>query len=484
MPKNSYYSIKDLNLDLQNYRTVNQQTESGAITALISISKDNFIAILNDIIDEGYSVTENIIVLNDGGKYIVKEGNRRVAACKLIHQLHILDDFDLDETTKAKIRGLSKEWLKANSTVPCSVFEISEIEQVKKIVSRIHGKKQETSREKWGSVATARLNREENGGSEPGLTLLEKYLMWGTNLTQDEKSKWGGDYGLSVLDLLINRVYVRLGYSSRNDIIDNYPKINYRKEVEKMMHDIGHGHLTHRKIRETDFMTGYGIPDPNAPKEETVDNTSNNNSQGGESKSTNADDAQNSTASNNGSNPNSSTESSNNNAEQGQDTNTSSPGNSRNESSKYRIYLIPRSFNVRILNPKVNTIRDEFYSLNIQKHTNAGAVLFRVLVELSVDSYIENKGLTDALTASSSGYDLRKKIGLVTNHLESTKVADSKGTICKGIRAELKDKDGVFHVDTLHAYIHSNRLSPKYENLNIAWDNISDFMRILWEQIK
>jgi len=79
MPTTSQIEVKDLNLDLKNFRTVPQKKESDAIKAMISIKPDRFFAVMDSIIEDGYLPTENIIVLKDGLKHIVKEGNRRIA---------------------------------------------------------------------------------------------------------------------------------------------------------------------------------------------------------------------------------------------------------------------------------------------------------------------------------------------------------------------------------------------------------------------
>jgi hypothetical protein len=73
--------VKELRLDLANFRTTTQQGEAAAIHAMVSVSPDWFWALTESILDEGYHPTENILVLraDDGSaKLVVKEGNRRI----------------------------------------------------------------------------------------------------------------------------------------------------------------------------------------------------------------------------------------------------------------------------------------------------------------------------------------------------------------------------------------------------------------------
>ncbi len=59
--------IKNLNLDLKNYRTVPQSNEGSAISALVSINPDWFWALTESLLTDGYHPTENILVLAGGG---------------------------------------------------------------------------------------------------------------------------------------------------------------------------------------------------------------------------------------------------------------------------------------------------------------------------------------------------------------------------------------------------------------------------------
>ena len=98
--------------------------------------------------------------------------------------------------------------------------------------------------------------------------------------------------------------------------------------------------------------------------------------------------------------------------------------------------------------------------------------------------YIEEHKLTPptALSSAKSGANFQQKIGIVTNHMDTKKFADA--AICKGIKAAIKDSNDILGIDTWHAYVHNNRFSPKAPNLIITWDNMQDFMIILWNNIK
>lgn len=261
MSKNTLVEISKLNLDLKNYRTTPQKTEIDAIKAMISIKPDKFFSLLDSILNDGYLQTENIIVLQINKENIVKEGNRRIACLKLIHQIYDVNGIDIPEDKIKQIKVLTKEWLTDNLKVSCIIYDQTESAKAEKIVSLTHAKGESAGRDKWTSVATARHNRDENKKPEIALDLLEKYLVQGKNLTAQQKERWAGDYYLTVLTEAISKIHSRLGFSSSADLVNAYPKITQKSELEDLMRDIGLGLLGFPNIRNIneDFALAYGI---------------------------------------------------------------------------------------------------------------------------------------------------------------------------------------------------------------------------------
>ena len=116
MPQAKYIDIKDLYLDLTNPRTVPQESEKKAIETMISIKPDRFNAVMESILDDGYLTTESVIVLNNG-RYIVKEGNRRIAILKLIHGIYDKKNYAIPSNLQDRINSLTPEWLASNRNI-------------------------------------------------------------------------------------------------------------------------------------------------------------------------------------------------------------------------------------------------------------------------------------------------------------------------------------------------------------------------------
>lgn len=262
MSTNAQLNISELKLDLKNYRTTPQKNEIDAINAMISIKPDKFFGLMESILEDGYLHTENIIILETAPKYyIVKEGNRRTACLKLIHQIYNLDEFNIPASILASIKAIEPQWLMDNSQISCVIYDLSESAIADRIVSLTHAKGEKAGRDKWTSVATARHNRDVNNKPEPALDLLEKYLVQGRNLSSQQKERWAGDYNVTVLAEAIAKTHSRFEVSTVAELVTKYPKIIYKDGLEELMRDIGLEMIGFPKIRNTneDFALAYGI---------------------------------------------------------------------------------------------------------------------------------------------------------------------------------------------------------------------------------
>lgn len=263
MPQVTTLPVKQLKIDLGNYRTLPTDNETEAVHALIALRPHYFWDLTRSLIENGYDGTENIIVLKTGAKseLSVREGNRRVGALKIIHGILPVAKFDAPEDIENSIKALPAKWKTDNESVPCSVYEEKDADIVKRLVARTHARGETAGRLNWESVARARYNRNELKGSEPGLDLLEDYLKTAKKLSEEERERWGGDYPLTVLDEALQKVASRLGLSTARDVVDAVPKdTSLQKKLGQMIHDIGTEVLKTRDVRSHSWGPEYGFP--------------------------------------------------------------------------------------------------------------------------------------------------------------------------------------------------------------------------------
>lgn len=252
MPDIESVPITDLALDLENFRTVPQVTQEAALHAMVAIGGRRFWALCDSLLTSGFHPTENIIVLEVGGRKVVKEGNRRIAALKLILSKIPHTGLTIPAGIRSKIETLTAGWKRKNRRVPCVVFPEDETDEVNRLVGLTHGKGEDAARDPWEAIAKARHHRASSPATEAGLDLLEKYLTEGRNITASQREQWAGKYPITVLDEAIRRFHRRFGATNQRQLANHYPNPPIvREALEQFLHDIGTEQVGFAHIRTT-----------------------------------------------------------------------------------------------------------------------------------------------------------------------------------------------------------------------------------------
>lgn len=439
MPIMKHLNIDSMNLDLNNFRTIHQKNEFHAINSMISISPDKFWALLESLIDDGYHPTESIILLEANNNIIVKEGNRRIAALKIIYGYE--KGIDVPDHINNKIKELPDEWKNSNKAIPCTIYQQSESEKVDKIVSLIHAKGEKAGRDQWTAVARARYDRDQKGKSEPGLDLLEKYLKNGKNLSENQIERWSGDYPLTVLDEAIQKLFSILGFKSSSEISKNYPLKN-KTLIEKILFDIGIQRLGFKEIRDKNEFFGnkYGIkidtssssshPDQAKPAKKTTN----------KSTSTTL-------------NP------------------VAQASNDPKSVSKKLNSFQPRGKG----REKLVTLLNELKKLKIKDHPHSFCFLLRSMFEISAKLYCadyKSLGGPSANKKDGSEKSLADLLREITIYMTQNKTDKEKTKILHGAITEIAKKDGVLSVTSMNQLIHNPSFSISPNDICILFGNI------------
>ncbi|MXV49963.1 hypothetical protein GS399_03190 [Pedobacter sp. HMF7647] len=475
MSKTTQIDVKDLKLDLKNFRTIPQKDETDAVNAMIMISPDRFWALMLSLIEDGYIPTENIIAIKSATEQkeiTVKEGNRRIAGLKLIHGYLNAGSFNLPTNIATKISTISQEWKNENSQVPCTVYEETDSGKVDKIINLTHGKGDKASRDKWTSVATARHNRNMNKASEPGLDLLEKYFLSGKNITSDQKDTWSGDYPITVLDEALKKIAPRVEEANAVDVAKKYPAVKYRDAVEKILSNIGVGNIGFKDVRNTveDFCEKYGLPSlpPTAATNTAGTSSGTSSSNNTINNSNTANTNQNTATGTRSSNTNSNSQSSSNQTNGGQTGITTSNTNSTTNNSAGKAYAINdpkgvtkllKGFSPSGLNrQKVVTLKNEALNLKLDKNPIAFCFLLRSMFEISVKAYFTDQSFP---TTKTNGKDktLKEMLNEAKTHLtnngqNSTLIKELHGAI-----TELNKSEGILSVTSMNQLVHNSTFS-------------------------
>jgi len=440
MPKNTHEAVASLKLDLKNFRTVPQVDEEHAINALIGIEPEWFWALMESLLDDGYSPTENIIVLKDRA-LIVKEGNRRVAALKLIHGIY--KNIDIPEHLQHRIASQSSQWKKQNRTVPCAIYEKTEEQHVDRLVSRTHAKGEKAGRADWTAVARARYARDQSKRLEPGLDLLEKYLAHGKNLSTQQAERWAGDFPVTVLDEAIQKLVPHISLASAVNLVASYPAKN-KKLIDAILYDIGISHLGFKELRSSSTFWGefYGVYAQSTNGGQTV-----NSSTGGAGLPPNA-------------------------------KRSTSVAYASNDPKSVRQAL--RAIKVQGKGrDKVVTLLNEMRTLKHEDHPHAFCFLLRSVFELSAKAYCSDHKKT-------GGPDPRKKDGSdralgdlvreITNHLTGGEANKAKVKLLHGAMTELGRRDGILSVSSLNQLVHNPSFSVAPPDISLLFWNVSPLL--------
>jgi hypothetical protein len=108
------------------------------------------------------------------------------------------------------------------------------------------------------------------------------------------------------------------------------------------------------------------------------------------------------------------------------------------------------------------------FKLNLADHPNAISVLFRVLLELSIENYVTQVGVTVA-----QADNLAKRALKVGNDLFAKGKIDKKAL---GVITKFPQLDQLVSADTMNRYVHSAQFAPSPDHLRTMWDNLADFI--------
>lgn len=484
MPKNAAIDIQDLKLDLHNYRTVAQSKETHAIQAMISVSPDRFWALTESLLEDGYLPTENIIVSKNGvdTDYVVREGNRRIAALKLIHGFFPKGAISVPPHIAEKIKSISDDWRAVNLSVPCVVYGPKEAAIVDRIVTLTHGKGDKASREDWKAIARARHNRDVNKVSEPGLDLLEKFLKSTRSLTKEQSDNWSGTYPITVLDEAIKKLAPRLGLSNAPELAKKYPKIEYRDVLDAIMKDIGTGVIKFETLRGgRDFASHYGIPEP-------VDDNSATKLGTGKSSPGNQPDKQKGNARTGGASGNlgSSTD---------RDSGVSGNASSNTQSKDIVAAAVSPKKNAAVsindpkavmrvlrkfspLGPnreKVVALKKEILALKLDKAPMAFCFLLRSSFEISAKAYCDDHKRTGGpIMKDKQGRDraLVEVLRDIVNHLTNNKADKDAVKVLHGAITELAKPEGILSVTSMNQLVHNPKFSVQAGDIASLFGNV------------
>lgn len=468
--ENQKYTPRDIKvtsifLDLENYRFKPQTDQVSAIqTMLQGKDGEKLYRLAKDIMENGLNPSEKLIVVQNeeepgfGTTYTVVEGNRRVAALKLMAIPELIGS-EVSKNLKQKFVKLHQQFKDdLVSVVPCVIAPDKQSANL--WIGRKHGLgSQGESTEMWDSTMRQRFDQATKGEKSSVLQALD-FLRNSTKASIEDMLLFEKMENTNLARLL-DDPYVRdrIGLARRNKELYSTRE---RSDVETMLlsiiRDISRDDFKVADIYNKDLRKSYidnlcvqaNIPDTPPVEEWKVDPTPKQDSS--TTQSTKAD------------------------KEVAKGT----------RKQRERTSLIPSGIELSIP-PEYARAYDvfcELKTLSARKYPNTVAVMFRVFLELSVGAYVESSGMLPEgqLTSNGDGTpNLMGRVNQVINDLMQHGLINKD--LQKGIKSELSNRNSPLSIETLNAYVHSPNFFPTYISLLSGWDNVQPFFLILWRKV-
>ena len=436
-------SISELSLWDQNARfpdTYFNKTEKELIEHFATKKDFKLVELASEIVDEfSWPQLEKLVVYESGGKKIVLEGNRRLAAYKLLNNPELTDDIGL----KKKLNDLRAQInINNNFKLECLVTQDKELGL--RYIDRKHLKgNNEVS---WGDNERAHhKSRRGSAGQKEELKIAITRRVRDLDIPEEWKEKVLGRGFVTTFWRIIEPKAIQNLFGLELD--DGELRVgnnDFDKKLKVVICDVidkkepSGKRLSRLNVEEIkDYVNQISESDYKRVS--------------GEIKT--------------------------------QATQKSNPVTQRKEStpkSSTRKYLIPKTCVLQIkkatrINDIYCELRDDLRIDDSKKSVpNAVGVLFRVFLEVSLDYYAKMNG-----HVFNKEDKIRQKIPWVVETLKGKGHDQEKFHNINKVGSS-QVMQSYMSIENFHEYVHSHTTEPTSSELKAQWNNLQEFFEILW----
>jgi len=444
----SLIPLENIFVDLQNPRYDPLDNQREALATIANEQGTKLVSLAKDIVERGLNPSEVFMVTaaDDGKSFTVMEGNRRIAALKLVTSSSLLQSLGLEPRLTKEYKALHDQ---VGANVPRQVFcTVLSREEAKHWIALKHtGENEGVGVVMWDGRARQRFR-----GSSPALQAIE--LVEASDYLDAETKEKLPKVSITNIERLLNtpdaRAFLGIDVKS-NQLVLRAPEEEALARLAMVVADIAHRRVRVSHLDTKDQRVAYaqdvakrpllqpaGTGDPNGSKTSPT-------------------------------------------------TNTKATAPAGRRINPDRKTLIPKRIKLVIPHTRINRIYYELQRMSVEEFVNACAVMLRVFVELSIDDFAERKGVTLKIARKPKpgeapqmrDMQLREKINAIIEHMELTGLC-SKSDL-RGIKTIYNNHDHVLSVDSLNAYVHNKSYSPAPSDLKTTWDNIEVFVQKMWQ---
>ena len=460
--------IQDILLDTENARIRAGSDQRNCISRIIKKEKQ-ILVLMEDIAKNGLTTMPILIMPTSFGKWIVKDGNRRITALKLLNNPESCPEPHLIKTIK-RIAEENKDNIP--STVDC-LSSSNESAVFKEIVARHSGARDGAGQYDW--FAYMRTVFLLNNGHPTDYKRAGQYMCRAEKEGLDVED----DFPISTTARFFTIENLKLlGFEVKDDeLTPILSKEKIIKMASRINDDFSKKIVDVNSVFKPEDAIEYlmkvrkssGIVDEVKKENEScVDNNDEeNNPQKADNFNESPSPQKTKTENKESQKTEGDVDSSSNNKSGRRGTPRTNPAERNKIFGRTKINLpIPED------GIKVRTIISELRQLDIKKTTLAVTVLLRALLELSAKEYSE-------INEIKKKDSLSKTIAACADHMLDKNFLnkDEHNMVISYTRGE----QGLLHIETLQKYLHKDTHNPDYITINTFWDNIGCFVRACWK---
>ncbi len=472
--ENDRKSVVNLYLDSKNPRLGNEgvNTSSREIIQYL-FENDKAVDLAKSIATRGYFENEPLLIVNENGQYIVIEGNRRLAALKALNEPEILEGTSFYK----QIDRLSK---KIDSSVVFTSIPVTIAPNRLETDKLVAGRHVGTPVLAWTSENRASfiLNKLSEGYNvdalrdELGFTLSDIQKAKQTkaivemarslDLTEEENNIIKNPRAKvfttieRVFESTVGRDYLKIEPDSEHGIKGRTTKNQFVKGFKKLVGDLISGKESSRTLNTNSDIDKYfkKWDKKDLPEEKRGSFTP-------------ADIIQDRKTS----------------KQISVDAKSSKTKRSRSQSKS----VVPRSLKIRVQNERLIDIRKELTKLKRETYPNAGSILLRVFLELSVVDYLKRKGEYEKLVKELIKKNKLKGDAPDFKQLSSRVIEIAKKKLtskeAKTVEKALTyNKSAPFTISDLHSFVHNNRDLPGARDIYQFWLRTEPLFKLMLEE--
>ena len=465
-------AVPSLLLDSHNPRIPDTDSKQGQRELIADlVENDKVYELGKSIVDKGYYPVEALIAVVVNGKYVIAEGNRRLAALKLLLSPDIAP-----ANAASKFRNLaSRANLTAIKKVRVSVAPSREA--AAPVIMSKHTQEQIA---KWSTVMQAKFfkNLVDSGLSVENVAqqynvlpsrvtdFLQLYQMYcvacSMDLPTDAAPKVANprDYPMTTLERLYKSPLVAqflgISFDANKELVGSTDASEFKKAFGKIVADVATGTtLNSRTVNDEKgikkYLGSFGAAKPDLSKKGAFTATDIIN-QGGKF-----------------------------------------PGRTKKPPRRKRTgprpnspALIRAGIECNVNNQRINNVFNELRKLRVGQFPNAVALMLRSLLEMGLGYHLHRTGHLSKLIAEIKvkkptlpddwqpplremlHYTTRKGVGIVRN-----------ANLLKALRKMLSEKDKLLSVDTLNLFVHNEHFYPTEDNLRKLWQTLEGLFQII-----